>query len=148
VTFKLAAADCPGTTGLGAVSTETEKEPTLKGTFKLCTLEPDVPVTVSWKLPTRPVPSTATLGFAGKELTLAGDTLQLVVGKVQERLTLAENPSCELIRMGPAPVCPDFTTGNAVGSLSTKSALSWTFSVKDCVFDAGAPATVPAMLTV
>jgi hypothetical protein len=145
--LKVAVVDCPGTTGLGGVVTDTENEPTLNGTLKLWTLEPDVPVTVSWKLPTNPVPSTVTLGLVGKELTLAGDTLQLVVAKAHDRFTAAENPSCELTRIAPVPVCPDFTLGKAVGWVSTKSGFSWTFSVKDCVLSAGAPATVPAIVT-
>lgn len=144
--LKVPVVDCPGTTGLGVVITDTENEPTLNGTLKLWTLEPEVPVTVSWKLPTNPVPSTVIVGFVGKELTLAGDTLQLVVAKVHDRLTVAENPSWELTRIAPLPVCPDFTLGKAVGWVSTKSGFSWTFRVKDCVLGAGAPATVPAIV--
>jgi hypothetical protein len=80
--------------------------------------------------------------LVGYELTLLGITLQLVIGKEHVKPTVAENASRALTRIAPLPLCPDFTTGNAVGWVKTKSGLSWTTSVNDWVFDAGAPATV------
>ena len=85
------------------------------------------------------------VAVAGNELTDVGLMLQLpapyVVGQL--RVTVPLNPSCEAIEIDPVvPVLPAFTSGNAMGSVKTKSALEVTFRVNDVVSFEGAPVVV------
>src|SRR6266404_1603492 len=97
------------------------------------------------------VPLMTKVAVAGKVLTDAGLTLQMLAPKVvaQLRLTVPVKPSWEEIVIGPlVPVLPTFTVGKAVGSLRTKSGFVVTASVNDVVRGAGAPEVVACNVTV
>jgi hypothetical protein len=90
------------------------------------------------------------VAVAGNALTDVGLMLQLpapyVVGQL--RVTVPVNPSCAAIEIDPVvPVLPALTTGNAVGSVKTKSGLEVTFIVNDVARVEGAPVVVACSVT-
>ncbi len=96
------------------------------------------------------MPLIVSVAVAGYELTELGLTPQLPAPYVVAQLnaTAASNPSCEVIEIGPlVPVPPTFTSGNGLGSVTTKSGLVVTFSVNDTVGVAEVPAVVAARVT-
>src|SRR5438105_4905378 len=75
------------------------------------------------------------------EMGLAGVNVHIAAASALASHVAFTLPSCDAIEIGPLiPLLPTFTSGNAPGSLSTKSGFAVTFSVNDAVKVEGAPA--------
>src|SRR5579864_2197309 len=90
------------------------------------------------------------VAVAGYEVTEVGLIPQLPEPYVagQLRVTAPAKPSCEVIEIGPlTPLLPTFTSGNAEGSLITKSGFAVTFSANELLKAEEAPAVVAWIVT-